>query len=185
MVNRDNYHQVKAHLRFLREVKQADSKSEGRYWFYLKHPILWLDETSFGEAKKFRPTFPDYLAAGTGPNGSEMLAPNTYKKIVNTTKRFLRWAKLAHPKEFKDITPDFIDSLRPPRCANIEGEQDHVFVTEAEVLQIAALKIDERDLASRRDQAAAELLFMSGARAGAFVSLPIKAVDIKNHEINQ
>jgi integrase len=40
-------------------------------------------------------------------------------------------------------------------------------------------------LALRRDQAAAALLFLSGMRAGALVSLPISAVDMTNHAIHQ
>jgi integrase len=60
-----------------------------------------------------------------------------------------------------------------------------VFVTPDEVLQIARLKIPADDLATRRDQAAAVMLFLSGMRAGAFTTLPLEAVDIDGMRVRQ
>lgn len=45
--------------------------------------------------------------------------------------------------------------------------------------------MDESDLALRRDKAAAALLFLSGMRAGALVSLTIDCVDVVNRTIKQ
>jgi len=52
-----------------------------------------------------------------------------------------------------------------------------------EVLALTALPTET--LTQRRDRAAVAFLFLSGARNGAFVSLPIKAVDLKNRAISQ
>jgi integrase len=54
---------------------------------------------------------------------------------------------------------------------------EHVFVTIDEVHRLAALEIPDEDLALRRDQAGAALLYLSGMRAGAFSTLPIAASD--------
>ncbi len=52
-----------------------------------------------------------------------------------------------------------------------------------EILAIAAT--DARTLFERRTRAAAVFLFLSGMRIGAFVSLPLQAVDIPNRIITQ
>jgi integrase len=51
--------------------------------------------------------------------------------------------------------------------------------------ELVALEIPEGDIALQRDQAAAALLYLSGMRAGALVSLPIKAIDLGEREVRQ
>jgi hypothetical protein len=111
------------------------------------------------------------------------LAPATLKKVIQTTKRFFTWLKMTYPREFHGLPQTWIEALQMPR--HLQPAVNHVFVTLEEVRHIAALKIDERDLALQRDQAAAILLFLSGMRAGAFSTLPIKAVDLDQRTIMQ
>lgn len=73
--------------------------------------------------------------------------------------------------------------LRPPR--SVEPAPSHEFVTLDEALQLAALEIEEDNLALRRDQAGAALLYVSGMRAGALGSLPLEAVDVTSRTIKQ
>ena len=77
----------------------------------------------------------------------------------------------------------WIDALRLPRMAS--ASQDHVFVTLDEVRQLTTIPINEDDLATRRDQAAVAMLFLSGMRAGAFGTLPIECVDLSSRTIKQ
>ena len=77
----------------------------------------------------------------------------------------------------------WIDALRPPR--GVELPADHQFITLADVRQIVSVSIAEDDLALRRDQAGAALLFLSGMRAGAFGTLPIAAVDLSSRTLKQ
>jgi len=56
-------------------------------------------------------------------------------------------------------------------------------VTLEEIFTIAASPVDS--LFERRARAAAVFLFLSGMRIGAFVSLPIQAVDIPNRKVIQ
>lgn len=183
MINRDNYQRVRAYLDYLRQVLQLDERSVERYRFYLRHLLLWMGETPSAQAVMLRPTFPDYLASIGGQEAEAKLAPTTLKKIVQTSKRFFVWAKMNEPHAFKELTAVWIETLRPPRSAQIE--KTHVYVTLEEALQLARLAIPENNLALRRDQAAAAMLFVSGMRVGAFSSLPLEAVDLPHRTIRQ
>ena len=138
--------------------------------------MLWADEAPLRHAPDISPAFPSYLK-------TRGLAPSTTKKIVNTAKRFFVWAKAAHATEFQGLPRAWIDTLRPPR--SVEPAPDHKFVTLEEVLELVRLEIDKNDLALRRDQAGAAMLFVSGMRVGALGSLPLKAVDLPNRTIKQ
>jgi site-specific recombinase XerC len=50
---------------------------------------------------------------------------------------------------------------------------------------LATYPLGRGKLVNHRDQAAAAMLYLSGIRASAFVSLPIDAVDLKNMEVKQ
>jgi integrase len=191
MVNRENYLLTKAYLGYLREVVQLDVRSTQRYWFYLRHLLLWADATPFSQASMVQPTFPTYLSTVRAGGGAETLAPGTcqglspttLKKIAQTAKRFFTWAKMTYSRRFRAVSKAWIDALRPPR--SVQPAPKHEFVTLDEVKQLAALKVPEQDLALRRDQAAASLLFVSGMRAGALGSLPIEALDLPNRAVKQ
>jgi integrase len=178
MVNRRNYLWAKEHLKYLAEVMQLSDRSIKRYWSYFKHLLLWADEIVFSKAPNVRPTFPTYLK-DVGAN----LAPTTLKKIVNAAKRLFVWLKLTHPTQFRTVTKAWIDALRPPRVD--APAPDHVFVTLEEVVQLTTIEVDGNNLALRRDQASVAFLYLSGMRGGAFGSLPLEAVDLKERAVKQ
>lgn len=183
MVNRENYRLAKGYLRYLCEVVQLDARSTSRYWFCLRHLLLWADGTPFCEVSTIQPAFSTYLASARADGETLPLAPATLKKIFQTAKRFLLWAKMTYPREFRDLPMAWIDALRPPR--GVRPSPDHQFVTLDEVKRLAALSVGEDDLVLQRDQAGAAMLFVSGMRAGALGSLPIEAVDITNRTVKQ
>ncbi len=183
MVNRRNYLWTKAYLNYLLEDMQLADKSVNRYRFYLRHLLLWADEVLFSNAPSIRPAFPSYLASVRRDGKAETLAPTTLKKIVNTAKRFFVWLKMTFPTQCRPLTKAWIDALRPPR--GVTPAPDHEYVTLEEVMQLAVVEIDEGDLALRRDQAGAALLYLSGMRGGALGSLPLEAVDVKERMIRQ
>ena len=81
------------------------------------------------------------------------------------------------------MTTAWLESLRPPR--NKETQSGHEYVTLDGVLSMVAVPNEDGDLALLRDKAAAALLFLSGARASAFTTLPISAVDLPERTLKQ
>jgi integrase len=69
--------------------------------------------------------------------------------------------------------------------AELAGIRENEYVSEEEVKLLAQVPVLPGDLALLRDRAVAALLFLSGANAGAFTSLPILAVDIPGRAICQ
>ena len=183
MVNRNNYQLAKAYLEYMQNVSQLNKRSIERYWFYLKHLLIWADETLLGHAPDIRPTFSAYLASVHLDRQAEPLAPTTLKKVIQTTRRFFTWSKTTYPRDFRGVSVAWIDTLRPPR--SIEPAEDHEFIAVEEIQQLATLQINPDDLALQRDRAAAVMLFLSGMRAGAFSTLPIAAVDVSQRTVKQ
>ncbi len=183
MILRNNYLLVKAYLKDLMEVYQLSSNSLSRYRFYLRHLLLWAGETPFCQVTTLRPTFPGYVNHLPGRQDDAPLAPVSQKKIIESGKRFFTWAKQNHSKEFEKVSPTWLASLRPPRTRDIRQENE--FVTLDEVLSLISVQNEEGNLALLRDKAAAALLFLSGARASAFTTLPISAVDLPNRSLYQ
>ena len=185
MVNRDNYLRVKAYLAYLSEVAQLKDSSVRRYWSYLKHLLVWADDTPLSCAKDIQPAFPSALTT-EGPSGlSGTLAPSTAAKIVRTSKRFFRWLKVNHPTEFRHLPVSWIEALHAPRILPRPGDHEHEFVKLDEVRELVALEVPEGDMALQRDQAASALLFLSGMRASALASLPLEAIDVDEREVRQ
>jgi integrase len=183
MINRQNYHWIKAYLDHLQTVMQINARSLERYWSYLRHALLWADETSFGQAPHIRPAFSAYLAEVRLTDSDEPLAPATLKKIFQITQRFFRWARLSFPREFQAVSTAWIESLRLPRQTAVVKE--HEFVTLDDIGKIARLAIPEPNVALRRDQACAVMLYLSGMRVGAMGTLPIEAVDLAERSVRQ
>ncbi|HEY4724243.1 MAG TPA: hypothetical protein VII92_20475, partial [Anaerolineae bacterium] len=183
MVNRHNYQLVREYLDYLTQVSQLEPRSVERYWFYLRHLLLWADEILLGKVASIRPGFPFFLSKVHADCGDEGFAPSTSKKIIQTVKRFLIWSKMNSPAEFRDLPSSWIEALHSLRVD--QPMKEHTFVTLDEIRQLMALKVDPGDLATWRDQAAAAMLFLSGMRAGAFGSMPISVVDLPNRTIKQ
>jgi len=183
VIHRNNYLLVRRYLRDLGEVYQLSGSSLGRYHFYLRHLLLWAGETPFQQATKLRPTFPSYVNNLPGRNGDVPLASVTQKKIIEVGKRFFTWGKQNYPKEFGSLTTAWLESLRSPRVRDTNDE--HEYVSLEEVKQLVAIPHDEEDIALLRDKAAAAMLFLSGARASAFTTLPLSAVDLPARTLRQ
>lgn len=180
MVNRDNYLMTKSFLKYLQEVVQISQSSESRYSFYLKHLLLWADDVPFSKNKTIRPTFPVYLTDGLGDS---VLAPSTQKKILEVTRRFFFWALENYSQRMKGINKQWVETLRLIRQP--QESKENTYVSLEEVRSLITVPAAEGDFALLRDKAAASMLFLSGMRAGAFVTLPISAVHLDLLKIQQ
>jgi site-specific recombinase XerD len=176
VVRRSNYLLVRRYIRDLGEVYQLSDSSLGRYRFYLRHLLLWAGETPFQQVTKLRPIFPSYVSNLPGRNKEVPLASVTQKKIIEAGKRFFVWVKQSYPKEFGSLTTAWLESMRLPRTR--ENNEEHEYVSLEEVLQLISIHHDDDNLALFRDKAATAMLFLSGARASAFTTLPLSAVDL-------
>jgi len=108
------------------------------------------------------------------------LSPAYVRKIIRSSYNFLEWLR-THKKGFGSIDQAWLDTLKPPRMT-IEYKE-HEAVTIEEIRAIAKAPVQK--LKERRIRAAAVFWFLSGIRIEAFVTLPIKAVDIENRKIKQ
>lgn len=175
MIERENYLAVREYLKFESEVLQHDPMTVTRTRSRLYHLLRWAGETKFESAPKIRPVFPRYIAtAGQSAIGS--------KRLCQYARAFFLWLRTNDPRKYADITPAWIELLRPARSGD-EPRKPHQAVTLDQVRALLAVKSD--DLGVRRDKAAAAFLFLSGMRATAFGTLPIECVDIAARKISQ
>lgn len=165
LVNRRNYLLVMEHLDHLKE-KHRDPKSITRYWFLLKHLLLFSMDVPFPRIHNIKPGFNAYA-------GNLALSAESRKAIVTHARSFLTWCKNYHHREFAQLPRIWIEDLTP---VAVSGRSLVKPVTEEEILRLARLQIASNDLALQRDQAAACLIYLSGIRGGSLVSLPISAV---------
>jgi site-specific recombinase XerD len=170
-------------LQFKKEINQLCEGSLQRYKSALNHFLIWLDDIPIEDCTKKYPSFPTYLQKNRMDGDSKPLAFTSQKKTLQITKQFLQWTKMSYPHQFKKINLVWISSLQV--SASSPEPKEHEFVTLEEVTTLATRFPTADLLVYKRDQAAAAMLFLSGMRASAFVSLPIKAVDIKLSEIKQ
>lgn len=184
MIARDNYLKIKQHLQYLRDVLQVQPASAERYWFHLRYLLLWLDDQPLVNADRVRPTFPVFVSTLPGKDGAPSLALESQKTILECARRFLRWTKQEYGRELQPLPQSWIDTMRIAPSAS-EAIRDHVYVTEDDVRRILQTPVAPGDLAMIRDRAAAATLFLSGARAAAFTTLPIQAVRLQDQCIDQ
>ena len=169
LVYRGNFLLVQEYLAYLLQVKMKNPKSVERYRFWLNHLLLWAMEVPLQKAQFIKTPFADYVK-------HKKFAAESQKKIVETARAFLRWAKLYHEKQFASLPAFWVEDLTPIK---VHRKSTDKYVSYEEVLKIIRTTPGKANTALWRDQAVACLLFLSGARAGAAVSLPIHAVHLK------
>jgi integrase len=183
MLNRENYTRAIAFMNYLRSGKKRKENSIERYQFYLRHFLLWADEQPIVQAPSIHPTFPEYVSGLPSPRGNSSLANETQKKILSLAKRFLIWLKNEFSGEFRSIKPTYLESLQSGRFT--PNSDDHEYVTLEEAIQLATYPIDRSNLALWATQASVAFLFLSGQRAGAYVTTPIKALHLDSASVEQ
>lgn len=180
MINRGNWKLVREYLKYRKEVDLLSDKSLRLEDTWLLHLLIWAQDHPFEHAPKIRPSFPEYLLDARLDSSGEPLSPAYVQKVIRSAYNFLQWLR-NHKRGFGSINQAWLDTVKSPRMT-IEYK-DHEAVTIEEIAAIAHAPVfNMRDI---RIRAAAIVWFLSGIRIGAFVSLPIKAVDIDNLTIKQ
>jgi integrase len=180
MVNRENWKAVKAYLKYRADVDMLSQQSIRLEESWLRHLLEWAQEDPFTHAPTFRPTFPVYIQTSRLDGSDKPFSSEYNRKIVSTARRFLRWLS-KHKRGYKEITPAWLDTIKPRQA--FQGIQEHEAVTFEEILNIAFAPVVETW--EKRIQATAVFLFLSGMRVGAFVTLPLEAVNLETRTIYQ
>lgn len=165
LINRHSWKDTRAYLRYLTEVRQ---NSEGTVAFArvaMDHLLMWSTKMPLPRAAELRPTFPVHLET--------LDISVTYRrKLLENARLFFTWARDEWPDRY-DLKRDFIDGLRTRTQQGAVAERQ--LYTLDQVRAITALT--PRSLVEERDIAAIAFMFLSGMRGGAFVSMPLLAVD--------
>lgn len=178
MINRENWLLVKEYLKNREEINRLSPASMRLEETWIKHILEWLDSVPVWNAPRVKPSLYDYL---TKSDDHEPYSSIYIRKILSTGYRFFNWLVKHYPQYEKNITINWLDTLKPIRIVN--DEKEHEFVTLEEIRHIARSPVET--LRDRRIRAAAVFWFLSGIRIGAFVTLPIKAVNLSKREIYQ
>lgn len=147
---------------------------------YLRYLLEWADESPFSKAPTIIPTFPEFMRLARLDGKDEPLSPTHIKKILAAARRFLIFL-YENDKEYRSLTLAWISKIKVKRLSEVPQTKE--YVTFGEILKIA--RAPAESVLERRIRAAAVFMYLSGIRIGAFVTLPIKAIDLENRFVYQ
>ncbi len=180
MINKKNWKLVKA---FLNDRLHTDQISIGSWRaeeIYVKYLLMWADSTSFVNAPTITPTFPEYMRNARMDGKEEPLSPAHVKKVLSTARRFFFWL-YENDYEYRKLKSSWIEKIKAKRLSEVPQNKEYVTLEEIKAIAQAPAE----NLVERRIRAAAVFWYLSGIRIGAFVSLPLRAVDIENRYVYQ
>jgi len=180
MINKKNWKLTKFYLSDRFHIDQISESSLKVEETYLRYLLIWADNVPFAKAPSIIPTFPEYMRTARLDQGDSPLSATHIKKILATARRFFLWL-YEYNKEFRSLKISWINKIKAKRLS--DTPQTKEFVSLEEILRIANTPTE--NVMERRTKASCILMFLSGMRIGALVTLPIKAVDIENRVILQ
>lgn len=184
MIYRGNYFDVLTYLEYQEKLLQYSPKTIDRKWAHLRHLLNWADEIPFPKANRIDETFPKYLLTARNDNLDNQLSPASMARACLEARTFFEWAKTNYPSKYRPITEKWIETIRPSRSSGIHSElHEREYYSLEEVRQLVRFSPDR--LIDERDRAAAAFVFLSGMRVSAFVSLPVRCVDLENRSVDQ
>jgi integrase len=175
-----NWRYTKIYLEYRCKVDQLSTGSMKVEETYIRYILEWCGSVPFLKVKTIRPTLPEYLLSARLDDSKEQLSCTYTKKILATARRFFTWLFDNYP-EYRGINQAWVKTLKSKRLPAAPQNKD--IVSLEEILAIASAPVD--DTFERRIRAAVVFLYLSGMRIGAFVTMPIKAVDFPNRTIMQ
>ncbi len=180
MINNKNWQLRKKYLEYRLTVDQITKGSMKKEQTYLRYLLEWAQDRSFRQVSNIRPTFPEYMLSSRLDGEEGQLSAMYIKKALATARLFFTWLT-DNETEYKHIKQAWIKTIKVKRLSDTPKNKE--VVTLEEILTIASRPV--LTLQARRTRAALVFLYLSGMRIGAFVSLPIQAVDIPNRIVNQ
>ena len=172
MINRENWKLTRRYLAYrqARVSKRTVLTDKSG----LKHMLEWADSVSFFRADQLQP-LPAYLVDGFGFSYVYQM------RVGYVAIKFVEWLRSSQPKRSSRLNDLWAKSLLPRRQDDTVGNMDPYTIDE--IRQLCA--VPAPGLITARTQAAVAMLFLSGMRSGAFVTLPIECVDLALGEIWQ
>ncbi len=184
MIVRQNWLEVNSYLDYHAHTLLCSPKTIERKRNYLRHLLEWAEATPFPEVAAIKPVFPAYLLVLRIGATGRPLSPAGMKRICAEARSFFRWIAVFERRRYQAVDPLWMETLRPPRRYDVQSElQELKYFSLDEVLALCELQPER--LIEQRDQAAAAFLFLSGMRIDAFVSLPIRGVDLVRMRVKQ
>ncbi len=180
MIEKKNWKLTKKYLYYRLHTDQIALGSYRAEETHLNYLLNWADDMSFDKAPSKVPTFPEFIQKSRMDGKNEPLSPAHIKKILSTARRFFSWL-YETDYDYRILKPSWVAKIHNKRLSDIP--QNKEYVTIEEIIKIAHTPAE--GLIEQRIRASAVFLFLSGIRVGAFVTLPIKAVDIKNRYVYQ
>lgn len=178
MINKQNWKMTKKYLDYRLRVDQVSSGSMEKEKTHLRYLLEWAQDTSFSEVVTLRPTFPEFLLVSRLDGLQGQLSAVYIKKVLSTVRMFFTWLS---DNGYKHIKQAWVKTIKVKRLSDVPKNKDVVSLEEILVIAKApVLNIEER-----RARAGLVFLYLSGMRIGAFVSLPVAAVDISSRFVNQ
>ncbi|OQA22707.1 MAG: site-specific tyrosine recombinase XerC [Chloroflexi bacterium ADurb.Bin360] len=183
LINRNNYHDILAYLSHCERVRHNGAETVKRKRGLLRHLLEWARDTPFPEAPGIPSHFANYLDS-IGQNGqsrsddkSGPLSPETKKKALEESIRLFKFYLRKDPQRYKSriITDEWLASLKVVQKHDRIAEHEFYTLDEVECLVTSSPQQDT--LTEIRIRAAIALLFLSGMRVGALVTMPLKAFD--------
>lgn len=180
MINKNNWRMMKKFLEYRLRVDQISNGSWLREKTHLLYLLNWAQEKSFKLAPSFRPAFPEYLLKSRLDGEKTTLSAVYIKKVLATARLFFIWLS-DNEAGYKHLKQIWIKTIKSKRISDRPKVKHAVSLDE--IMAIANAPAPSAQ--ARRARAGLVFLYLSGMRIGAFVSLPIQAVDIANLQVNQ
>ncbi len=180
MINKKNWLLTKKYLSYRLEVDQVSHASMDKEKTHLRYILQWSQDSPFLQAPALRPTFPEYMLSSRLDGVQGQLSAVYIKKVLSTARMFFTWLS-DNQSGYKHIKQAWVKTIKVKRLVSAPKNKDIVSLDE--ILSIARAPV--HTLQDRRSRASLVFLYLSGVRIGAFVTLPVLAVDIQNRFINQ
>lgn len=183
LICRDNWNDVHAYLAHCEKTKRNNAATIKRQWGLLRHALEWSQDKPFPQSPNNTSSFTDYLEqVGTISTRSDgkfgPLSPETKRRALEELVRFFHFMRKTNPKRYPPhvVNDEWLASLKVLTKENKVAE--HEFYTLTEVERLTATPDHTETLTQFRLRAAIALLFVSGMRSGALVTLPLKAINL-------
>lgn len=180
MINKTNWKATKKYLDYRLHVDQITQGSMKKEQTHLRYVLEWAQDNSFRDVMKVRPTFPEYMLVARLDGEGGRLSAVYIKKALSTARLFFTWLSDSE-MGYRHIKQSWIKTVKAKRLSDPPKTSE--YVTFEEICAIAFAHA--RTVFERRTRAALVFLYLSGMRIGAFVSLPLRAVDIVNRSVFQ